>query len=182
MSRFRFWSALALVVLVPAALAAEPWTPYNFQRAERYGFTLSMAEMDEVDELLFALDIRESAPDPETGEPFFDISFTTSARVPAGDLQGGSMFLFGVGASYSMMAINPMALMFLGMADLEVGSTADLFGAREGYVVRMIMVEEGEEMLISEMVIDPELALPLRSVTYANGELVSVFLLTSYSR
>lgn len=198
MSFIRFWGALALIALGPARLAAEAWTPYQFQRAETYAYTMSVVEADpanSISDLRMVLDIRELAPDPETGEAFYDFSFTTTSTLSASDLQDGFSSVASMGGVYSMLAVAPMAIMFLGMAELEVGHTTDLFGAgrlevpgketiagREGYLVRMIMVEEGEEALVSEMVIDPELALPLRSVTYEDGAPAMVFELTSYSR
>ena len=76
--------------------------------------------------------------------------------------------------------------------DLKVGEKMNFFGAgivkvigkekiagREGFVCQLFQADE-EEKMMAEWVIDPELALPLRSKIFEDGELQGQIELVKY--
>ena len=98
-----------------------------------------------------------------------------------------------------MAIMNPMFMMFIGpvFADLDwdVGERVSLMGlgrktitgletsaGREGYVPQFETGQGGHRELAAEWVIDPALAMPLRSRNYDRGELTIESVLVAYQR
>lgn len=172
---------LALAALLAAQPLAAVWTPMQFQRAERYDFVVSGTDLEDMGALSFSLDIRDEGVDEETGESLFAVTYSTTGVLTGSELAEGTAFgLLGAGGvSLTLLIVSPMTTMFFATAEFEVGHTTDLYGAgrievvateeiagREGFVCRLYVNDGGEDRLASEVVIDPDLALPLRSVTY----------------
>jgi ATP-dependent RNA circularization protein (DNA/RNA ligase family) len=91
-----------------------------------------------------------------------------------------------------MLVINPAYGFFFSQMDLKVGEKMNFFGAgiikvigkqkiagREGFVCQLFQADE-EEKMIAEWVIDPDLALPLRSKIFDDNELQGQIELVKY--
>ena len=101
--------------------------------------------------------------------------------------------LWGVyGISLNMLVINPAYGFFFSQMDLKVGEKMNFMGAgiikiigkekiagREGFVCQLFQADE-EDKMVAEWVIDPELALPLRSKVFEDDELQGQIELIKY--
>jgi hypothetical protein len=194
MPRIRPYPIALLVCFAFALTCAQAWEPYAFQGDERFEYVIYGSEQNEV---VYVLDIRREGE--EGGEARYRVSYTTESVVTASQLGADMAFGGAFGFSLNMAILNPMYMMFMGpmFADLEweVGERMSLFGlgrmtitgmetvaGREGFVVQFESGQGDERELAAEWVIDPEIALPLRSRTYERGEVVMEAVLRSYQR
>jgi hypothetical protein len=186
--------------LVNSFVYAETWKPYQFQKDEKYEFriVLDTGESEETEEegkkeTTYILETKSISQK----EGFIEISFTTKSIVKEEDLSYEKVFGFGemIGAPLSMLIVNPMYSYIFEQVDLEVGEKVKLLGmgtvkvtgkesvgGREGFVCQFYQLEGKEEKLLTEWVIDPALALPLRVKNFEDGELRSLFELLSYRK
>ena len=171
---------------------AEKWEPYQFKGNEYFEYKILLEEDEQ--EATYILDIKESSKKSTSGEEVFEVSYTTKGTLTKDELGPETAFgLWGVyGISLSMLVINPAYAFFFSQMDLKVGEKMNFFGAgiikvigkekiagREGFVCQLFQADEEDKML-AEWVIDPELALPLRSKIFEDNELQGQIELVKY--
>jgi len=169
---------------------AEKWEPYQFRGNERFEYKVLWEEDEEKGEVIYILDIKESEKDEEV----FEVTYTTKGTLAKDELGPETAFgLWGVyGISLNMLVINPAYGFFFSQMDLKVGEKMSFFGAgiikvigkekiagREGFVCQLFQADE-EDKMIAEWIIDPDLALPLRSKIFEDNELQGQFELIKY--
>ncbi len=176
------------------AVWAEKWEPYQFKGNEYFEYKILLEEDEEKGEAIYILDIKESSEKSTSGEEVFEVSYTTKGTLTKDELGAETAFgLWGVyGISLNMLVINPAYAFFFSQMDLKVGEKMNFFGAgiikvigkekiagREGFVCRLFQADE-EDKMIAEWIIDPDLALPLRSKIFEDNELQGQIELVKY--
>ena len=173
---------------------AEKWEPYQFKGNEYFEYKILFEEGEEKGEATYILDIKGSSEKSTSGEEVFEVSYTTKGTLTKDEL--GAETAFGLWGSYgmslSMLVINPAYAFFFSQMDLKVGEKMNFFGAgiievigkekvagREGFVCQLFQADE-EDKMIAEWIIDPELALPLRSKVFEDNELQGQIELVKY--
>lgn len=169
---------------------AEKWEPYQFRGNERFEYKILWEEDEEKGEVIYILDIKKSKGDEEV----FEVTYTTKGTLTKDELGAETAFgLWGVyGISLNMLVINPAYGFFFSQMDLKVGEKMSFFGAgivkvigkekiagREGFVCQLFQADE-EDKILAEWIIDPELALPLRSKIFEDNELQGQIELIKY--
>lgn len=173
---------------------AEKWEPYQFKGNEYFEYKILLEEDKEKGEAIYILDIKESSEKSTSGEEVFEVSYTTKGTLTKDELGAETAFgLWGVyGISLNMLVINPAYAFFFSQMDLKVGEKMNFFGAgiikvigmeeiagREGFVCQLFQADE-EDKMIAEWIIDPKLALPLRSKIFEDNELQGHIELVKY--
>jgi len=171
---------------------AEKWEPYQFKGNEYFEYKILLEEDEQ--EATYILDIKESSKKSTSGEEVFEVSYTTKGNLTKDEL--GPETAFGLWGSYgislNMLVINPAYAFFFSQMDLKVGEKMNFFGAgivkvigkekiagREGFVCQLFQADE-EDKMIAEWIIDPDLALPLRSKIFEDNELQGQIELVKY--
>ena len=171
---------------------AEKWEPYQFKGNEYFEYKILLEEDEQ--EATYILDIKESSKKSTSDEEIFEVSYTTKGTLTKDEL--GPETAFGLWGSYgislNMLVINPAYAFFFSQMDLKVGEKMNFFGAgiikvigkekiagREGFVCQLFQADE-EEKMIAEWIIDPDLALPLRSKIFEDNELQGQIELVKY--
>jgi len=164
---------------------AEKWEPYQFKGNEYFEYKILLEEDEEKGEAIYILDIKESSEKSASGEDVFEVSYTTKGTLTKDELGAETAFgLWGVyGISLNMMVFNPTFGFFISQMDLKVGEKINFLGVgivkiigkekiagREGFVLQLFQADE-EDKMIAEWIIDPDLALPLRSKIFEDNEL-----------
>jgi len=88
-----------------------------------------------------------------------------------------------MGLSPMMFLMNPLLGAFIEQVELKEGEKMSLFGAgvvkvtkketvagRTGFICEMYTKQEDKDVLTWTVTIDPELGLPIRSITYEGGK------------
>lgn len=173
---------------------AQKWEPYQFKGNERFEYKVIWEEDGEEEEVIYILDIKKSIEKSRGDEEVFEVTYTTKGTLTKDELGPETAFgLWGVyGISLNMLVINPAYGFFFSQMDLKVGEKMSFFGAgiikvigleniagREGLVCQLFQPDEEDKML-AEWVIDPELALPLRSKIFEDNELQGQIELIKY--
>jgi len=128
----------------------------------------------------YILDIREIGGKTPEGENTFQVTYTTTGILTSDELGEETAFgLWGVyGISLNMLMINPGYAFFFSQMDLNVGEKMNFFGAG---IIKVIGKEaDDENNMLAEWVIDPDLALPLKSKIFEDGKLQGQIELTKY--
>ncbi len=176
---------------------AEGWKPFSFQGTERFEYKLVTHQRGQKPkESGMILELDKSEQKSDAGAELVKLSYTTQHWVEKDKLQGpNALASFGLagGMAPSFFFMNPMITGFSEQMDFEVGEKMSLFGAGkveitaketvagvEGFVCKMFGPKAQNEPLQFEWVVNPEVALPLRVLTYQNGELSSEMHLVSY--
>ncbi|GAB4111997.1 MAG: hypothetical protein Kow00103_00160 [Candidatus Caldatribacteriota bacterium] len=169
---------------------AKKWEPYQFRGDEHFEYRILLEEDGEEYEIIYILDIKKSEKD----EDIFEVTYTTRGILTRDELGPETAFgLWGVyGISLNMLVINPAYAFFFSQMDLAEGEKMNFFGAgtvkitgkeniagREGFVCQLFSAEE-ENKMVAEWVIDPELALPLRSKIFEDDALQGQIELIKY--
>ena len=175
---------------------AEKWQPYQFKGNERFEYKIIWNENEEPVEITYILDIKIDPEKSQKGEEVYEVSYTTKGTLTKDKL--GQETAFGLGGAYgislNMLVINPAYGFFFSQMDLKVGEKMSFFGAgiikvtameeivgRSGFVCQLFSPEE-EDKILAEWVIDPELALPLRSKTYGEEGIEGEIELLNYTQ
>lgn len=178
-------------------LFAQKWQPYQFERSEKYEYQIISHENKVENQAYYALQVRDTGSKNAQGDDLFEVSYTTRGNIPKSEL--GAQTAFGIwsfyGVSLSLAFFNPAYAMFFTQMDLKVGEKMSFFGAglmemigketiagREGYLCQYYQTRGEEKVLTSEWVIDPALALPIKSIYYEDGHPKSTALLIGYSQ
>lgn len=173
----RFIVAALLLPCAASAQDAKKWKPYQFTGNERYEYKATMTDGDEKKELGYILDIRKK------GEEDWDVTWSTRSAMKktAGPevLMGG----MGMGLSPALFLMNPLFGAFLEQVELKEGEKMSLFGAgmvkvtkketvggRTGFICELYTKQDDKEQLTWSCTVDPELALPIRSITFEGGK------------
>ena len=171
---------------------AEKWQLGQFKGDERFEYKILWGEDEEKGEVIYILDIKESKKDEEV----FEVTYITKGTLTKDELGAETAFgLWGVyGISLNMLVINPAYAFFFSQMDLKVGEKMNFFGAgiikvigkekiagREGFVCQLFQADE-EDKMIAEWIIDPDLALPLRSKIFEDNELQGQIELVKYTQ
>jgi len=186
--KFLILLLVGLCLLVTGQLVwAEKWEPYQFKGSERYEYKLQ-SEEEEKREIAFILDIKES--DKES----FKVTYITQGILNKDELGAETAFgLWGAyGISLNILIVNPAYAFFFSQIDLQVGEKMNFFGAgivkvigkekiagREGFICQLSQADE-EGKMMAEWIIDPNLALPLKSRIFDDGQLQGQSELTKY--
>ena len=156
---------------------AEKWEPYQFKGNEYFEYKIILEEDEQEQEATYILDIKESSEKSASGKQVFEVSYIIKGTFTKDELGPEKAFgLWGVfGISLNMLVVNPYYVFFFSQMDLKVGEKINFSGAgiikvtgkekiagREGFICRLFQADEEDEM-IAEWVIDPDLALPLKS-------------------
>jgi len=175
---------------------AQKWQPYQFKGNERFEYKIIWNENEEPVEITYILDIKIDPEKSQKGEEVYEVSYTTKGTLTKDKL--GQETAFGLGGAYgislNMLVINPAYGFFFSQMDLKVGEKMSFFGAgiikvtameeivgRSGFVCQLFSPEE-EDKILAEWVIDPELALPLRSKTYGEEGIEGEIELLNYTQ
>jgi len=191
MKLFAF-AAVLVACFAPSASAQDgtKWKPYQFKGNERYEYKMLIIEGDEKKESGYILDLRKKGAE--------DWEITSSNRNGVKAAQIGAEHLFGnVGGALSpiMFLMNPLYGAFIEQVELKEGEKMSLFGAgvikvgakekiggREGWNCKLYTKMEDKDVLTWEWTVDPELGLPIKSITYADGKEKTRCELVSYKK
>lgn len=169
--------ALAAVSAPASAQEAKKWKPYQFSGNERYEYKLVMLEGEEKKEGGYILDIRKKS------EEDWEVTWSTKSTMKKA--QGPDLLLgnLGLGVSPAMMLMNPLFGAFLEQVELKEGEKMSLFGAgvvkvtkketvggRTGFLCELWTKQDDKDQLTWACTVDPELALPIRSITYEGSK------------
>jgi hypothetical protein len=183
----------SFLLVIPQICLAMQWQPYKFKGDERFEYRIEWSDNGEKTGAIYILDIRSTNEKNEEGEKVFEISYTTKGKVSQDELGEQAAFgLWGMyGISLPILFLNPMYAVFFGQMNLETGEKMSLYGMgvikvtkkesvgkREGFVCQLIQEDE----LMSEWTIDPDLALPIRSRLYEEGETKHQIELIGYTK
>lgn len=178
--------SLLMLLIVGVGATARTWEPFAFEGNESYRYQIQWGN-GEGETAFYELRLRE------TEEGDYSVKYSTEARISPADLSSQLVYGFwgGYGPSLHFIFLNPMYEMLFQQLELRVGERMSYFGqglmevtgteniaGRQGYVCKFY---EGDE-LVAEWVIDPDLAMPLRSITYSGGEIEGQVDLVSYER
>jgi hypothetical protein len=168
---------LAMVAVLAAAQDGNKWKPYQFKGNERFEYKVVNTDGDEKKETGFILDVRNKSAE--------DWEVTWSNKSVMKKSQGAELLLGGLaaGVSPAMLLMNPIFGTFLEQVDLKEGEKMSLLGVgmikvtkketvggRTGFVCELYTKVDNKDGLAWVCTIDPDLALPIRSVTYEEGK------------
>ncbi len=186
-----------MLVMILSIDVGATWQPFQFKADERYDMKATINQFGKIEETTFILELKETDQVNADGEPLSEVSFTTKNLVALGSFnEEESMNLMSnYGMSLTLLVMNPMYSFIFDDLDLLVGEKMSLYGAgivkvtttenisgRQGYVCQLYIEQDGEDILNSEWVIDPELAIPLRSRVFEEGGYCVELLVTDYQR
>ena len=182
--------ALAFVPRGVSAQDEKKWKPYQFKGNERFEYKVVMADGEGRKEMGYVLDIRNKGAE--------DWDVTTSIKNPMKKSAQGAEVLMGglaMGLSPAMYLMNPLFGAFLEQVELKEGEKMSLFGAglikvtkketvggRTGFVCELYTKVENKDTLTWVCVVDPDLALPIRSITFEEGKEKTRMELVSYRK
>lgn len=176
----------------------EGWKPWQFGENERYELVMTDWSSGEAKVVGMVLDLSPAKQAAGDGERQVEVSYTTKVAVPVSELGPQTAFggAAGFGMGPAMLMLNPMASGFMDQMTLAVGEKMSLFGAGrieitgkeelagiEGFVCKFFGPKQQDEPLQFEWVVHPDLAMPLRSVTYDDqGNKTWEIVLTKYQK
>jgi len=179
MKRVKCLAAVGIVIslfLGESALAKE-WKPYQFSgKNEHFEYLITSFENEEEETSTYILDIKEGKGG------LYDVTVTSKwTTEELGDsILGGFWGAQGMGMQF--LFFNPMFMMFFGNHELKVGreiagfmgtgimtiTGKEKIAGREGFVCEFR--EKEKEPVIARWVIDPDLALPLKTENFEKIE------------
>ena len=179
MNHFAAIVSLACALMPSPAWAQDgkKWKPYQFAGNERYEYKMVVTEDDGKKESGYILDLRKKGDD--------QLEVTSSTRNLAKKDQGMEILMGGgmMGLTPMVFLMNPLLGAFIEQVELKEGEKMSLFGAglvkvtkketvagRTGFVCEMYGKEGDKDVLTWVVTIDPELGLPIRSITFDGGK------------
>ena len=186
---------IATVLLVMFALVfmglgtyGATWEPFEFRGNESYSFEVTWQGSEGEESSLYEFRILEDNDGGYTVRFISEVKLSSSDEL-TGDLVYGAWSGYGVPIGY--LLVNPVYSMMFGELDLKVGEKMSFYGqgrvevvgtekvaGREGFLCELT----GDEGPMGEWVIDPDLALPLRSKMYEASEFDGAVELVKYER
>jgi hypothetical protein len=166
------------------------WKPYQFKGNERYEYKMITIEGEEKKESVYILEVRKKGPEEwEVGTTVRN--GVKAEKIGAEQILGGS---FGA-MSPALYLMNPLYGAFIEQVELKEGEKMSLFGAglikvgaketvggRSGLTCRLFTKQDDKDLLTWEWTVDPDLALPIKSVTYEAGKAKARVELVSFKR
>jgi len=184
--------ALALTC-APRGVSAQDgnkWKPYQFKGNERYEYKVVMTDGDSRKEMGYVFDIRNKGAEDWDVTTSFKNTLKKSTPGPEVLMSGLSM-----GMSPALLLMNPLFGMFLEQVELKEGGKGDLLGVglikvtkketvggRTGLICEFYTKAENKDVLAFTCTIDPELALPIKSITLEEGKEKVRMELVSYKK
>lgn len=180
---------LAFAPLGAEAQDEKKWKPYQFKGNERYEYKVVQIDGDEKKEMGYVLDLRNKGAE--------DLDVTTSIKNVMKKGQGAEVLMGGLamGLSPAMFLMNPLFSVFLEQVDLKEGEKMSLLGVgfikvtkketvggRTGLICELYTKMENKDVLAWSCTVDPELALPIRSITFEEGKEKTRMELVSYKK
>jgi hypothetical protein len=164
-----------------SASAQAKWEPYKFKGNERFEFKILMPQEEKAKEMFYAMEVKSTGKKDEAGEETVEVSYTTRSTMKKSELGERTVFGAGEMATYSTVWAMSSAMygMFFKELELKEGEKLSLFGMgtlkvtgkakiadRDGFVCKLFQKKDEKEALQMEWVIDPELALPLKTLWF----------------
>ena len=175
-----FTIVLALLALSPveglAPQDGKKWKPFEFAGNERFEYKLVQSDEEGKKESGFGLDLRKKGED--------QLEVTWSNRAVMKKDQGAEILMGGgSGLLPSIVLFNPgfsgffeqvelkggEKMSILGFGVIKVGAKESV-GGRSGFPCTLYTKQDDKELAAFQWTIDPELGLPIRSVTYEEGK------------
>lgn len=162
------------------------WKAFQFAGNEKFDYKVVQIENEEKKETGFSLDLRKK------GEDQFEVTWSNRNLMKKD--QGAEILMGGVGF-IPILLFNPGFSAFfeqlelqegekmaiLGFGTIKVGAK-ETVGGRTGFPCTLVTPQDGKDVVAFQWTIDPELALPIRSVTYENGKEKARVELLSYKK
>ena len=159
--------AIILLFIFSSFCFAESWVPFKFKGNEMYEYNIERQEDDKTS-AIYSLKIEEI----KGGK--FRVEYSTRMEVERSNFNEQTAFGFlGSYGPLNFMFFNPMYKMLFEQLKLKVGEEMSYYGqglmkvlgkeniaGRTGYICRLF---DSDGSPVFEWVIDPELALPIRS-------------------
>ncbi|MFB6290418.1 MAG: hypothetical protein ABEJ25_01635 [Candidatus Bipolaricaulia bacterium] len=180
MNTTKYRGIIVILVIISVTLSAwsfdsfgEKWSPFEFKGNELYRYRVKWGD-EQQESAIYSLRIEENAAGNYT------VKYSTEVEVEPSQLSSDVAFGYweSYGPSLQFMFLNPMYSMLFDQLELKVGEKMSYYGqgtmkvtgkekvaGRVGYVCRLF---DTDEEFVAEWVVDPTLALPLRSI---NSEL-----------
>lgn len=188
-------AALALpfalpVVQGPAAQETK-WKPFEFKGDESYEFKLTIDDGSGTPKTSgFLLDVRNKS------EEDFEVTWSIRSVVKKSEMNEQSVLAAWASTVPAAAIMTPMYAMFVNELELKEGEKMSVFGAgtvkvigketiggRTGFKCQFSTKSDGEaEVLTWEWTVDPELALPIKSIVYDGGSETSRTELVKYEK
>lgn len=163
---------IILTILLTSAVFCTKWEKLGkFNGNEHFEYRVNSTDHRGEHSMIYILDIKPAGED-------YEVSYTTKGKLTKSELGLETAFgLWGAyGISLNMVVLNPMYMAFFPQLELQVGEKMSFFGAGlmkvvgeetiagiKGYKVEFYQTQNSEEKLVSEMTINPEIPLPLKS-------------------
>ncbi|MFP4202237.1 MAG: hypothetical protein ACLFSX_04735 [Candidatus Acetothermia bacterium] len=164
------------------------WEPFDFRGNESYSFEVTWEGSEGQESSIYELRILEDEDGGYTVRYISEVKLSSSDEL-SGDLLYGSWS--GYGAPIGYLLVNPIYSMMFSELDLQVGEKMSFYGqgrmevvgtetvaGKEGFLCQL----SGDEGPMGEWVIDPDLALPLRSKMYESSGFDGGVELVKYER
>ncbi|MBS3793065.1 hypothetical protein KGY77_10545, partial [Candidatus Bipolaricaulota bacterium] len=181
---------LVMVALVFTGVSSygATWEPFDFRGNESYSFEVTWEGSEGEESSIYEFRILEDKDGGYTVRFISEVKLSSSDEL-TGDLVYGAWSGYGVPIGY--LLVNPIYTMMFGELDLKVGEKMSFYGqgrmevvgtetvaGRKGFLCKLT----GDEGLMGEWVIDPDLALPLRSKMYEPSGFDGAVELLKYER
>ncbi|MBS3792748.1 hypothetical protein KGY77_08910 [Candidatus Bipolaricaulota bacterium] len=181
---------LVIVALVFTGVSSygATWEPFEFRGNESYSFEVTWQGSEGEESSIYEFRILEDKDGGYTVRFISEVKLSSSDEL-TGDLVYGAWSGYGVPIGY--LLVNPIYSMMFGELDLKVGEKMSFYGqgkmevvgtetvaGRRGFLCKLT----GDEGLMGEWVIDPDLALPLRSKMYEPSGFDGAVELVKYKR
>jgi len=164
------------------------WEPFEFRGNESYSFEVTWQGSEGEESSIYEFRILEDKDGGYTVRFISEVKLSSSDEL-TGDLVYGAWSGYGVPIGY--LLVNPVYSMIFSELDLKVGEKMSFYGqgrvevvgtekvaGREGFLCELT----GDEGPMGEWVIDPDLALPLRSKMYEASGFDGAVELVKYER
>ncbi len=190
-----FFIILTLAMFT-STLFGQGWKPYDFKGDEAYEIRVETFKKGERETSYYSVDIRKTGEEDENGEELFDVTYSSQVKIRKSQLNAGvpTNLLQSYGSSFAMALVNPLLNMAFSQMEMKVGEKMSFYGlgfveipekvniaGREGYRC-LFKRKNGEEVeMFSEVVVDPTLAIPLRTIVYDKGEPKTIVEIERYS-
>ncbi|MBV8881605.1 MAG: hypothetical protein JO332_16735 [Planctomycetaceae bacterium] len=184
--------ALAVLALSRPAAAQDgnKWKPYQFKGSERYEYKMTTLDGDEKKECVYVLEVKKK------GAEDWELATTVRNGVKTAQLGAEHILGGGFGAmSPVLYLMNPLYGAFIEQVELKDGEKMSLFGAgvikvgaketvggRSGFNCKLTTKQDDKDQLTWEWTVDPDLALPIKSVSYEGGKEKTRVELVSYKK
>ena len=170
---------MKIVTIALALLAVQDgkkWKPFQFAGNEKFDYKVVQTEPDGKKESGFGIDLRKK------GDDQFEV--TWSQRSVLGKDQGAELLMGGAGTGMlPLVLFNPGVLGLFEQVELKEGEKMSILGfgvikvgaketvgGRSGFPCTLISAQNGKDVVSFQWTIDPELGLPIRSITYEEGK------------